>query len=118
VIVIVGRRQHTVPNSGTDDAESHTAAGIRPLVIGRVIAVFMRAVLTLAVSMSSIMFRGRVRARKNALAVVGNGVGSPEQWPDDCQNPSNAQKGGLAHGQLNSKIGMLAVPSRRLQMET
>jgi hypothetical protein len=80
--------------------------------------VFVCAMPTLVMFVSSVMFHGRVRARKNVLAVVGNGVGSPEQWPDDCQNPSDAQKGGLAHGQLNSKIGVLAVPSRRLQMDT
>jgi len=38
---------------------------------------------------------GPVHAAEKTLAVIGKGVGGPDQRPDDDQNPSYAQQGGF-----------------------
>jgi len=68
-------------------------------VIGSVFAVYMCTAVTLAVIMvlgNNTALPGPVLAADKGLAVVGKGVGGPDQWPEDGQNPSHARQGGFA----------------------
>ena len=74
------------------DSELDTAARIRPLVVGSVWAVFMcTTVLAMIVPGNNAGLHGPVGAVGKMFAVVGKGVGGPDQWPDDGQNPSHAR---------------------------
>lgn len=76
--------------------ELDTAAGTRTFVIGSVYVVFMRATVNFApvvVPGNNTVRRGPMVAVGKMLAVVGKGVGGPDQWPEDDQNPGDAQQG-------------------------
>ena len=83
-------------------SEIDAAARIRLLVIGSVFAVFMRAttVLAMIVPGNNAALSRTVVAVGNLFAVVGKGVGSPDQWPEDGQNPGCARQGGFAQFRL------------------
>lgn len=89
-----------MPDSRNCGSEFDAATRIRPFVFGRVFAVFMCAAAAFAavfVPGNSAALDAPVIAVDKSFAVVGEGVGGPDQWPDDSQKPGYVRKRGLAH---------------------
>ncbi|MEK6210450.1 MAG: hypothetical protein AABM64_08810 [Pseudomonadota bacterium] len=103
-----------MPDRRKSGSELDTATRVRPLVIGSVFAVFMCAAVTFAVIVvlgNNAALHGPVGAIDKVLAVVGKGVGGPDQWPEDGQNPSYPRIKKLVQFSLdNSQCFFWAIP--------